>query len=86
VRAVGDVGFLFGLGVGLIFVGVFIIVLAAILIVVSQRKSGKVKAAGVVIIGPVPIVFGSDRKSLKTLLALSIVLMVLLVVYYLVLR
>ena len=88
-HAVADLGVLSALGLGLIFIGVFLIVVATILIAIFQGKKGKVKAAGAVIIGPVPIIFGSDKKSVKTILALSITLTALLivamVVYYLLL-
>jgi uncharacterized protein (TIGR00304 family) len=47
---------------------------------------GKVKGAGVIMIGPVPIIFGTDKKSVKSVLALSlaltIALIVALIVYY----
>ena len=85
-----DAAVLYTLGFGLIFVGVIILIVAAILISVKGLKKGKVKAAGAVIIGPVPIIFGTDKKSLKTILVLSVTLTVLLivamVVYYLLLR
>jgi uncharacterized protein (TIGR00304 family) len=81
---------LFEFGIVLLIVGVLILVVATILISITQAKRGKTKAAGVVIIGPVPIIFGTDKKSLKTILALSIVLTALLIVaiivYYILLR
>jgi uncharacterized protein (TIGR00304 family) len=47
---------------------------------------GKVKGAGVIMIGPIPIIFGTDKKSVKSVLALSlaltIALIVALIVYY----
>ena len=82
--------FLYALGVALIFVGVLVIVVAVILLSVSGAKKGKIKGGGVIIIGPVPIIFGTDTKSLKAVLLLSLALTVLLVVamvvYYLLLR
>ena len=78
------------LGIGLIFAGIVILVLAAVLTSVKRAKNGKVKAAGAIIIGPVPIIFGTDKKSLKTVLMLSVVLtallIVVMVVYYLLFR
>ena len=78
---------LVALGISLVFVGVFIIAIGAILISARKGKSNdKAETAGVVIIGPIPIIFGSDKKSLRIILTLSIVLTVLLlittVVYY----
>ena len=85
-----DSGTLYALGVVLIFVGVLIIVIAVILLSIPGAKKGKVKGGGAIIIGPVPIIFGTDKKSLKTVLLLSLALTVLLVVamvmYYLLLR
>jgi len=87
---VTDFAVLYTLGFGLIFVGVIFIVLATIMIGTKGMKKGKVKAAGAVIIGPVPIIFGTDKKSPKVILVLSIALTVLLIVsmlfYYWLLR
>lgn len=64
--------------------------MATILASINQDKNGKVKAAGAIIIGPVPIIFGSDKKSIKAILTLSVALTVLLIVamlvYYFLLR
>ena len=84
-----DSAVLYALGVALIFVGIMVIV-AAVLLSVLDGGKGKVEGGGEVIIGPVPIVFGTDKKSLKTVLLLSLVLTVMFVVamvlYYLLLR
>jgi uncharacterized protein (TIGR00304 family) len=85
-----DSATLYALGITLIFVGVLIIVIAVVLLSVSGAKKGKVKGGGAIIIGPIPIVFGTDKKSLKTVLllslALTVMLVVVMVVYYLLLR
>jgi len=85
-----DSSALYALGVALIFVGVLIIVIAVILLSVSGGKKGEIKGGGAVLIGPVPIIFGTDKKSLKTILllslALTVMLVVAIVVYYLLLR
>ena len=85
------VGSLYELGVGLIIIGIVFLILAIVLIVIPRGKSGgKVKAAGVIIVGPVPIIIGSDKKSVKAILVLSIVLtamvIVAMLVYYFLLR
>jgi uncharacterized protein (TIGR00304 family) len=89
-KEMADAGVLFAVGMALIFVGILIIVLAILLLSVSGAKKGKIRGGGAVIIGPVPIIFGTDKKSLKTVLLLSLALTVLLVVamvaYYLLLR
>jgi uncharacterized protein (TIGR00304 family) len=85
-----DAGALYALGIALVFVGVLIIIVAVILLFISGAKKGNVKGGGAIIIGPIPIIFGTDEKSLKTVLLLSLALTVLLVVamivYYLLLR
>jgi uncharacterized protein (TIGR00304 family) len=85
-----DSATLYALGIALIFVGVLIIIIAVVLLSVSGAKRGKVKGGGAIIIGPIPIIFGTDKKSLKTVLLLSVALTVMLVVamvvYYLLLR
>ena len=85
-----DSAALYALGIALIFVGVLIIVVAVILLSISGAEKAKVKGGGAVIIGPIPIIFGTDKKSLKTVLLLSLALTVLLAVvmilYYLLLR
>ncbi|MCW4047091.1 MAG: DUF131 domain-containing protein [Candidatus Bathyarchaeota archaeon] len=83
---------LYAVGFALIFIGVLVIIVAIIAASVLGAKKGKskVKAGGAVIIGPVPIIFGTDKKSLKTVLLLSMALTVLLivamVVYYFLFR
>jgi len=85
-----DLSFIYLLGFGIIVAGVIILVAAILLATIFQGKNAKVKAAGVVIVGPVPIVFGSDKKMVKDLLTLSIVLTALLIaftlIYYFLLR
>jgi uncharacterized protein (TIGR00304 family) len=59
--------------------GVLVLVAATILIAI-RGKNSNAKAAGVIIIGPIPIVLSSDKKSAKTLLTLSALLTALLIV------
>jgi uncharacterized protein (TIGR00304 family) len=61
-------------GIALIFIGVLIVALAVLLKPKRYAGKGTVKAGGAVIIGPVPIVFGTDKKTVKTVLILSILL------------
>jgi uncharacterized protein (TIGR00304 family) len=75
---------LFLAGFALIVVGVLIVILALLLVSVRSAGKGKVRGGGAVIIGPVPIVFGTDKKSLKTVLLLSIVLTALALVAFIV--
>ncbi len=81
---------LYTLGLALVFAGVAIIIITIVLLSVSGARKGKIKGGGAILIGPVPIVFGTDKKSLKAVLLLSLALTVMvvvaMVVYYLLLR
>ena len=68
------------LGVALIVVGIIVIV--AVIIVASTRGVGKVKVrgAGVIMIGPIPIIFGTDKNSVKTVLILALALVVAVII------
>ncbi len=64
-------------GIVLILIGLAIVVISNLL--KSGRSSGKpnVRGGGAVIIGPIPIVFGTDQKMVQSMLILAIVLTVL---------
>ncbi len=77
---------LYELGIGLILVGSVVIAIAFLLILLSGIKGkGRIKGGGVVLIGPIPIVFDSDAESVKKVLLMSLVLaiivMAVLVIY-----
>jgi len=59
-----------------------------LLFVSNVREKRKVKGGGAIIIAPFPIIFGTDKESIKTILLLSIMLTILLaivtVIFYLV--
>ena len=72
---------IYGLGIALIFVGMLVILVAVILLfLASVRGRGKLRGGGAIIIGPFPIIFGTDKESVKTILLLSLALTILLVV------
>jgi len=72
---------LFSIGVFLFFAGFFIALVAVILLVfATMRGKGKFRGGGAVIVGPFPIVFGTDRESIKILLLLSMALIVLVLI------
>ena len=75
-----EVDSIYQLGIGIVIVGVIILVLAVVLIALTKMRKGKVKAAGAVFLGPVPIVFGTDKKTVKTVIVLSVVLTAMLIV------
>lgn len=69
----------------LVFVAIILIVVGVFLTALSgeERDGGRrVEAGGLLIIGPLPIVFGSSEKAAKILLLLGIALTVLTAVLY----
>jgi len=47
----------------------------------SETKGEKIKGGGVIMIGPLPIVFGSDKKYAFIAMIMAIVLMLLAIVF-----
>ncbi len=71
---------LYSLGTELALAGMLIMIIATVLLLLSKKgNTGKVRGGGVILIGPIPIIFGTDKQSLKTILLLSIVLTTLLI-------
>lgn len=65
------------LAVALILIGVVLIIIS---IIVYGRKTEETEVGGVVIIGPIPIVFGSSLRIVKVVLILAIALTVLTII------
>jgi len=71
---------LVNLGFTIIFLGFAVAFLGVLLMAIRGRTAGgKVKGGGAILVGPIPIVFGTDRESMKIILILAIVLTVILV-------
>jgi uncharacterized protein (TIGR00304 family) len=68
-------------GLLLIVLG-FILAFVAMILLASKGKGtgGGTRGAGLLLIGPIPIVFGSDRESVKALMILAVVLIVIVLV------
>jgi uncharacterized protein (TIGR00304 family) len=82
---------LYSLGIAFVFIGIVVLLLAFLLLFFSGIKNGeKIRGGGAIIIGPIPIISGTDKNSLKVLLLLSIILTILLIalmiVFHFVLR
>jgi uncharacterized protein (TIGR00304 family) len=76
-----DAETLYGLGIVLICAGMLVIIVATVLLFLSSIKGErKVKGGGAIIIGPFPIIFGTDKESVKTVLLLSLALTILLII------
>lgn len=71
------------IGIGIILVGFLIVFLATAMSgepsEEGERRSG-VRGGGVIMIGPIPIVFGSDARWASIAMVLAIVLIVLVLV------
>jgi uncharacterized membrane protein len=64
---------LFDIGFTLTILGALIIVVATLLFLL--RRGGGARGGGIIMIGPVPIVFGSDAQTVKALIVFAAVLM-----------
>ena len=72
---------LWTVGFILILAGFVVVFVAALLLFFRAfRGRGRVRGGGVVMIGPFPIVFGTDKESVKMLLLLSIALIVIILI------
>jgi uncharacterized protein (TIGR00304 family) len=79
-----DLEVLYALGIALIVVGVIII--AAVIIFAStkgSKKSNSVRGAGVIMVGPIPIIFGTDKKAVKSVLTLAVALTIIVLIIFL---
>ena len=73
---------LFNIGLLLALAG-FALAIVAIFVAIlrSAKGTGEVRGGGIVMIGPVPIVFGTDKGSIRILILLGIVLMIVLLLF-----
>jgi len=75
------IGLWITVGIILIFIGMAVIIAATLLSALGQQQSQqKVEAGGVVMIGPVPIIFGTSWRMAIIAIALAIVLIVIALV------
>lgn len=79
-----DAGTFYSVGVALVFVGILIVLVAFTLLLIASFGEKTARGGGAVIIGPFPIVFGTDKESVKTILWLSITLTVILIAFFIV--
>ena len=74
-------------GLILIFIGFALAFISVFLMSFGGVKSiKKARGGGIVMIGPIPIIFGTDKESLKVLMILGIVLMVIAFVFMFILN
>jgi uncharacterized protein (TIGR00304 family) len=82
-----DLSIIYTVGIALVVVGIIIVV--AVIAKASMsggKEESRVQGAGIIMIGPIPIIFGTDKKSVKEVLllalALVIVVLIIMLVYY----
>lgn len=81
-----SVSLLQGLGLTLILLGILTLIIAFAILLISSIKGGRVRGGGAVIIGPIPIVFGTDKESMRAVLWLSIILTLIVFMLFLALQ
>jgi len=80
-----DISSLNGIGFVLIAIGVVLAFVAMILLVFRpNRGPGQGRGVGVLLIGPIPIVFGTDKQSVRAVIVLAIILMLVVLAIMLV--
>jgi len=73
---------LFTIGLLLALAGFAVGILAFFIALLrSARGTGRMRGGGVVLIGPVPIIWGTDKESTRILILLAIILMIVFVVF-----
>jgi uncharacterized protein (TIGR00304 family) len=75
-----DLSTFYTLGIVLIVVGVILVIVSIITASSDLPSKSKVKGAGIIMVGPIPIIFGTDKESVKTILVLSVVLSVIVLI------
>jgi uncharacterized protein (TIGR00304 family) len=69
------------IGIGIIFAGFLVVFLAMVMSGNnrSEREEGKaqIRGGGVIMIGPIPVIFGSDAKWTSIAIVLAIILIVI---------
>ncbi|MEM1586147.1 MAG: DUF131 domain-containing protein [Candidatus Bathyarchaeia archaeon] len=71
-------------GWAMIIAGIIIFFVAMIMVIfgAAGRRGlrGRFRGGGLIMLGPIPIIFGTDKEAVKVLIILSIVLIVIMLV------
>lgn len=70
-------------GIVLVIVGILLVVTGSL---ISIGSKGEVEGGGVILIGPIPIIFGTSGRAAVVAAALAVVIIVLVIVLYMVQR
>ncbi len=82
---------LIGLGIVLVILGIILLLVGILISALSGTSRGeesgeKTEVGGVVIIGPIPIIFGSSGKAALMAAVLGTVIMILAIILYVMAR
>lgn len=70
------------IGLTLVVIGFILALVAVVLLAVKARgDGGRTRGGAVLLIGPIPIIFGTDRESVKILVILAIILIVVVITF-----
>ena len=69
----------FELGFLLIWIGIFIIFIGFMMM---GRKSHSTKGGGIILIGPFPIIWGSDRGIVKWLILIAVIFIIFYLIIF----
>lgn len=72
---------IFAAGFLLIFIGMLLLIVGA-LAAGLKGKDAEVRGGGVLLIGPFPIIFGSDPQAAKTVIILAILLILVAFLFF----
>lgn len=77
---------LFAVGLTIVFLGLILLTIGLLVELSKKRekssneeKEEKTEYGGVIFIGPIPIVFGSNKKIAKTMLVIGIVIFIIFI-------
>ena len=76
--------FLLSLGAILIVAGFLVVAAAMLQIRKAPRSRSAVRGGGIIMIGPIPIIFGTDEKSVRIIIILALILVSSLAIFYLI--
>lgn len=71
---------LFSIGWLMVMIGFIIIFVAVVLMAVGSIR-GRIQGGGAVLIGPIPIVFGTSREIVKVMLIVAIAIIVVTLIF-----
>ncbi|MEM2341812.1 MAG: DUF131 domain-containing protein [Candidatus Bathyarchaeia archaeon] len=86
--AMPEMPIIFFIGLALIILGILISFISAMMMFLSsirERRIGRTKGGGLIMLGPIPIIFGTDKETVKLLIVLSIILIAVALVFMLIL-